>query len=59
MVANYISTWDEVMAVVKHACDAVAEKAPRVGLTLKADLRPGVSGAMDSKVEAVERRLSG
>jgi uncharacterized protein (TIGR00106 family) len=51
--------WDEVMAVVKQACDAVAAKAPRVGLTLKADLRPGVSGAMDSKVEAVERRLGG
>jgi len=51
--------WEEVMAVVKRAVDAVAAKAPRVGLTLKADLRPGVSGAMDSKVEAVERRLGG
>jgi uncharacterized protein (TIGR00106 family) len=49
--------WDEVMDVVKRACDAVAAKAPRVGLTLKADLRPGVTGALDSKVAAVERRL--
>jgi uncharacterized protein (TIGR00106 family) len=51
--------WDEVMGVVKRAVDAVAAKAPRVGLTLKADVRPGVTGAMTSKVEAVERRLGG
>jgi uncharacterized protein (TIGR00106 family) len=49
--------WDEVMDVVRRAVDAVAAKAPRVGLTLKADVRPGVTGAMDAKVEAVERRL--
>jgi uncharacterized protein (TIGR00106 family) len=51
--------WDEVMDVVKRACDAVAAKAPRVGLTLKADLRPGVTGAMHSKVRSVERHLGG
>jgi uncharacterized protein (TIGR00106 family) len=51
--------WDEVMDVVKRAVEAVAAKAPRVGLSLKADVRPGVTGALDSKVEAVERRLSG
>jgi uncharacterized protein (TIGR00106 family) len=49
--------WDEVMDVVKRAVEVVAAKAPRVGLVLKADLRPGVTGALDSKVEAVERRL--
>ena len=46
------------MDVVKRAVDAVAAKAPRVGLSLKADLRPGVSGALEAKVEAVERYLS-
>ncbi len=51
--------WDEVMDVVRRAVDAVAAKAPRVSLSLKADLRPGVTGALDSKVEAVERRLAG
>jgi uncharacterized protein (TIGR00106 family) len=51
--------WDEVMDVVKRAVDAVAARAPRVGLSLKADLRPGVTGALDSKVEAIERRLGG
>jgi uncharacterized protein (TIGR00106 family) len=51
--------WDEVMAVVKAATDIVAAKAPRVSLVLKADLRPGVTGALTSKVETVERYLSG
>jgi len=32
--------WDEVMAVVKSAVDAVASRSPRVSLVLKADLRP-------------------
>jgi uncharacterized protein (TIGR00106 family) len=51
--------WDAVMGVVKQAVDAVAAKAPRVSLSLKADVRPGVTGAMDAKVEALERHLSG
>jgi uncharacterized protein (TIGR00106 family) len=51
--------WDEVMAVVKAAVDAVATRAPRVGLTLKADLRPGVTGALDGKVASLERHLRG
>jgi uncharacterized protein YqgV (UPF0045/DUF77 family) len=57
MVANYISTWDETMAVVKRAVDAVAARAPRVSLVLKADLRPGVTDGLTSKVEAGERYL--
>ena len=51
--------WDEVMDVVRRAVDAVAAKAPRVSLSLKADIRPGVTGALDAKVEAVERYLGG
>jgi uncharacterized protein (TIGR00106 family) len=50
--------WDEVMAVVKRAVDAVAARAPRVSLVLKADIRPGVTGALTAKVESVERYLS-
>jgi uncharacterized protein (TIGR00106 family) len=49
--------WDEVMGVIKQAVDAVAAKAPRVSLVLKADMRPGVTGALRSKVETVERYL--
>src|ERR1700733_6189949 len=51
--------WDEVMAVVKQAVDAVAARAPRVSLVLKADVRPGVTGALTAKVETVERYLAG
>ena len=49
--------WDEVMAVVKQAVDAVASRAPRVSVTLKADIRPGVTGALQAKVAAVEELL--
>jgi len=51
--------WDEVMAVVKRAVDAVAAKAPRVSVVLKADIRPGATGALIAKVESLERHLAG
>jgi uncharacterized protein (TIGR00106 family) len=50
--------WDEVMDVVRRAVDAVAAGAPRVSLVVKADIRPGVTGALESKVATVERHLS-
>jgi uncharacterized protein (TIGR00106 family) len=50
--------WDEAMAVVKEAVDAVAARAPRVSLVLKADLRPGVTDALNAKVDTIERYLS-
>ena len=49
--------WDEVMAVVKDAVDAVNARAPRVSLVLKADIRPGVTDGLTSKVETIERYL--
>jgi uncharacterized protein YqgV (UPF0045/DUF77 family) len=49
--------WDEVMAVVKAAVDAVAARAPRVSVTLKADIRPGVTGALQAKMVALESYL--
>jgi uncharacterized protein (TIGR00106 family) len=49
--------WDEVMAVVKQAVDAVAARAPRVSVTLKADIRPGVTGALQGKMDALEQFL--
>ena len=51
--------WDEVMAVVKRAVDAVAAKAPRVSVVLKADIRPGAASALTAKVESLERHLGG
>jgi uncharacterized protein (TIGR00106 family) len=49
--------WDEVMGVVKAAVEAVAARAPRVSVTLKADIRPGVTGALQGKMEALESYL--
>ncbi len=54
--------WDECLDVVKRACEAVGKHGARVSLVLKADIRPGWSGQMESKVERVEdalRRRSG
>jgi uncharacterized protein (TIGR00106 family) len=49
--------WDEVMGVVKRAVDVVAEVSPRVGLVLKADIRPGHEGQLTAKVERVHALL--
>jgi uncharacterized protein (TIGR00106 family) len=50
--------WDEVMAVIKRATDVLLDKYPRVGLVLKADIRPGHTGQLTAKVERVERYLA-
>ena len=50
--------WDEVMAVVKQAVDVVAQVSPRVGLVLKADIRPGYEGQLTAKVERIEQALA-
>jgi uncharacterized protein (TIGR00106 family) len=57
MFTNIEGDWDEVMAVVKRAVDAVAAVSPRVGLVLKADIRPGWDGQLTAKVARVERAL--
>lgn len=49
--------WDEVLSVVKNAVDAVLARSERVSLVLKADIRPGITGALDAKVAAIEERL--
>jgi uncharacterized protein (TIGR00106 family) len=49
--------WDEVMGVVKQAMDAVLAVAPRASMTLKADVRPGVTDGMTSKVARLEGYL--
>lgn len=58
MFTNIEGEWDEVMAVVKRAVDIVAETSPRVGLVLKADIRPGRTGQLTAKVERVEQTLA-
>jgi len=58
MFTSIEGEWDEVMAVVKAAVDAVAAKAPRVSVTLKADIRAGVTDGLTAKVAAVEAKLA-
>lgn len=57
MFTNIEGEWDEVMAVVKQAVEAVAAVSPRVSLVLKADIRPGYTGQLTAKVERIEDAL--
>jgi uncharacterized protein (TIGR00106 family) len=50
-------SWDEVMAVVKAAVEAVQARAPRTSTVIKVDWREGVTGALESKVATVEQHL--
>ncbi|MFF7678211.1 MTH1187 family thiamine-binding protein [Actinacidiphila glaucinigra] len=58
MFTSIQGEWDEVMDVVKRAVAAVEARAPRVSVVLKADIRPGVTDGLTSKVETVERYLA-
>ncbi|HZZ47240.1 MAG TPA: MTH1187 family thiamine-binding protein [Pseudonocardia sp.] len=49
--------WDEGMAVVKRAVEAVQAHAGRVSLVLKADIRPGYTGQLTAKVDRVNQAL--
>lgn len=57
MFTSIEGEWDEVMDVVKRAVEAVAARAPRVSLVLKADVREGVTDGLSAKVESIERHL--
>ena len=58
MFTSIEGDWDDVMAVVKAAVDAVAARAPRVSVTLKADIRPGITDGLNAKMASLERHLS-
>ncbi|MGO1570949.1 MAG: thiamine-binding protein [Canibacter sp.] len=49
--------WDEVFDVIKRATDAVMPYGARVGLVVKADIRPGRTGEIDGKLERLERAI--
>lgn len=49
--------WDEVMPVIKAACEAVGEVSPRVSLVLKADIRPGHTNEITGKVERLDAEI--
>jgi uncharacterized protein (TIGR00106 family) len=57
MFTNIEGEWDEVMAVVKEAVEAVAAVAPRVSLVLKADIRPGYTDQLAAKVQRIDEAL--
>ncbi|WP_370587332.1 thiamine-binding protein [Yimella sp. cx-51] len=50
--------WDECMEVIKQATEAVGRYSPRVGLVVKADIRPGHTGQITAKVARVQERLA-
>lgn len=50
--------WDECLAVIKGAVDAVAAVSPRVSLVVKADIRRGFTGELDGKLERLEQALA-
>ncbi|MBW3562677.1 MAG: MTH1187 family thiamine-binding protein [Actinobacteria bacterium] len=58
MFTNIEGEWDEVMEVIHRCVERTAERAPRVGVVIKIDHRPGVEDGLTSKVQAVERHLS-
>jgi uncharacterized protein (TIGR00106 family) len=58
MFTSVEGDWDEVMDVVKRAVEAVAARAPRVSMVLKADIRPGHDDQLHAKVERVEAYLA-
>ncbi|MCP2637445.1 thiamine-binding protein [Microbacterium sp. HD4P20] len=49
--------WDEVFDVVRRATEAVQPYGSRVGLVLKADIRPGYSGELDGKIDRLESAI--
>ena len=51
--------WDEVMRVVKDAAFALAGKGIRTGITFKADIRPGFTNMMNTKIEKINNILEG
>ncbi|MGM0903966.1 MAG: thiamine-binding protein [Bacillota bacterium] len=51
--------WDEVMKVVKDATFVLAAKGIRTEVVLKADVRPGFTNMMNTKVEKINDILGG
>jgi uncharacterized protein (TIGR00106 family) len=57
MFTSVEGEWDEVMDVIRRAVAAVAARAPRVSVVIKADVRDGVTDGLTTKVETIERHL--
>ncbi|NLW25074.1 MAG: thiamine-binding protein [Clostridia bacterium] len=59
MFSEIEGPWDEVMQVVKEATFVLAEKGIRTEVILKADVRPGFTNMMTTKVEKIDEILGG
>lgn len=58
MFTSVEGEWNEVMAVVKAACDEAMRFGSRVSLVLKADIRAdAATGELQGKVQRVAARL--
>ena len=57
MFTEIEGTWDECFDVVKRATEAVLPFGSRVSLVLKADIRQGYEGQIDSKLERLEAAI--
>ena len=59
MATEIEGEWDDVMQVVKDATFVLANKGFRTGVTFRADIRPGYTNTLQSKVEKLDRILGG
>lgn len=50
--------WDEVMSVIRRATEAVALKAPRVQVSIKADVWPDMPAPLDNKIALLEQHVA-
>ena len=57
MFTNLEGEWDEVFGVLEQCVDAMTARHPRVSLVVKADIRPGHTGMLESKVRRVDEVL--
>jgi uncharacterized protein (TIGR00106 family) len=49
--------WDQVFGVVKKCYEELAKDSDRIEVAIKVDARKSAKGAMDGKVESIERVL--
>ncbi|MFC9227479.1 MTH1187 family thiamine-binding protein [Streptomyces decoyicus] len=50
--------WDDIMDIIKQATEAVAAKAPRIQLNIKADIWPDMPAPLDGKIALLEQRIT-
>ena len=51
--------WDDVMKVVKEATLVLASKGFRTGVSFRADIRPGYTNTIRTKIEKLDSILGG